>query len=371
MLSFASVGVRFGPDAAPAVDNVSLEVNRGEIFGIVGESGSGKSTLANAFMGLLPENAWVTGGIRFDGREFVGLTDEDLRQIRGDQVAMIFQDPPPASTRHGPWATRSPRPSAPTAPSARLRQARAVALDDGCRHPRPGDPLPRRAAPLSGGMRQRIVIAAALANNPQLLIADEPTTALDVTIQAQVLQLIEASRRDHGTTVVLITHDLGVVGQVCDRVGVMRGGRLLEVAATRDLFKRPTHPYTRALLAANPAGTPRGTRLPVIPAEWSVESPQNSEAARIRSADAPREISVTDLLRVEGSGQDLFPGWPAVGIGVESGRSTACRSRCSAEKPSVWWAKAAAARVRSAAAFSGLRDRTPAMSPLTASRWRG
>ena len=129
----------------------------------------------------------------------------------------------------------------------------------------------------SGGMRQRIVIAAALANNPQLLIADEPTTALDVTLQAQVLALIDKLRRDHGTTVLLITHDLGVVAQVCDRVGVMYGGKLLEVATTADLFARPSHPYTRALLAANPAGKPRGTRLPVIPAEWSIESLQAAE----------------------------------------------------------------------------------------------
>ena len=136
----------------------------------------------------------------------------------------------------------------------------------------------------SGGMRQRIVIAAALANDPQLLIADEPTTALDVTIQAQVLQLIDTLRREHGTTVLLITHDLGVVSQVCDRVGVMYGGKLLEVAATRDLFARPTHPYTRALLAANPAGAPRGTRLPVIPAEWSVESLREAELLRAKPA---------------------------------------------------------------------------------------
>ena len=127
-------------------------------------------------------------------------------------------------------------------------------------------------------MRQRIVIAAALANNPQLLIADEPTTALDVTLQAQVLALIDKLRRIHGTTVLLITHDLGVVAQVCDRVGVMYGGKLLEVATTADLFTRPSHPYTRALLAANPAGKPRGSRLPVIPAEWSIESLQAAEA---------------------------------------------------------------------------------------------
>jgi ABC-type dipeptide/oligopeptide/nickel transport system ATPase component len=123
-------------------------------------------------------------------------------------------------------------------------------------------------------MRQRIVIAAALANNPQLLIADEPTTALDVTIQAQVLELIRQLRKDHGTTVVLITHDLGVVAQVCDRVAVMYGGKLLEVATAADLFAAPRHPYTRALLAASPAGSPRGTRLPVIPAAWNREDLQ-------------------------------------------------------------------------------------------------
>jgi ABC-type dipeptide/oligopeptide/nickel transport system ATPase component len=143
----------------------------------------------------------------------------------------------------------------------------------------------------SGGMRQRIVIAAALANNPGLLIADEPTTALDVTIQAQVLQLIDRLRRQHGTTVLLITHDLGVVSQVCDRVAVMYGGRLLEVAKTTDLFARPKHPYTRALLAANPAGAPRRSRLPVIPAEWSVESLEQSERLRASQPRPTEEVA--------------------------------------------------------------------------------
>jgi ABC-type dipeptide/oligopeptide/nickel transport system ATPase component len=143
---------------------------------------------------------------------------------------------------------------------------------------------------LSGGMRQRVVIAAALANNPTLLIADEPTTALDVTIQAQVLQLIDKLRREHGTTVMLITHDLGVVSQVCDRVGVMYGGRLLELAAAVDLFAHPVHPYTRALIAANPAAAPRGARLPVIPADWSIETLEAAErlcGASAREAARP------------------------------------------------------------------------------------
>ncbi|MDB5525381.1 MAG: Oligopeptide transport system ATP-binding protein [Rhizobium sp.] len=290
VLSITNIGIRFATNDAtappPAVDGVTIQVNRGEIFGIVGESGSGKSTLANAVMGLLPANAAVTGSIRVNGREVVGLSEDELRRIRGAEVSMIFQD---ASASLDPtWPVGDQIAETVRAHrtiSRRDAKARAIELmtevgisDAASRY----GSVPHR---FSGGMRQRIVIAAALANNPGLLIADEPTTALDVTIQAQVLQLIDRLRREHGTTVVLITHDLGVVSQVCDRVAVMHGGRLLEVASTRDLFARPSHPYTRALLAANPAGAPRRSRLPVIPAEWSVESLQQSE--RLRTGQLP------------------------------------------------------------------------------------
>ena len=279
VLEFGSVGVRFGQDK-PAVDGVSLEVQAGEIFGLVGESGSGKSTLANAVMGLLPVTAAVSGSIKVQGREVLGLGDAALRDMRGREVAMIFQD---ASASLDPvWAVGDQIAEVIRAHGIVSRgdaKARAIGLMEEVGIPdaaaRYGE-VPHR---FSGGMRQRIVIAAALANNPQLLIADEPTTALDVTLQAQVLALIDKLRRDHGTTVLLITHDLGVVAQVCDRVGVMYGGKLLEVQAVRDLFTAPKHPYTRALLAANPAGAPRGSRLPVIPAEWSVES--------LRAAEVP------------------------------------------------------------------------------------
>ena len=289
VLSFANVGVRFATNdaapSAPAVDGVSLEVNRGEIFGIVGESGSGKSTLANAVMGLLPRNASVTGSIRVNGREVVGLGEDELRRMRGDEAAMIFQD---ASASLDPtWSVGDQ--IAETLRAHRkitAREAKKRAIELMTEVGIAGAAGRYNDAPhrLSGGMRQRIVIAAALANNPQLLIADEPTTALDVTIQAQVLQLIDALRRQHGTTVLLITHDLGVVSQVCDRVGVMYGGRLLEVAETRELFAGPTHPYTRALLAANPAVSPRGARLPVVPAEWSVESLMEAELLRRKAS---------------------------------------------------------------------------------------
>jgi peptide/nickel transport system ATP-binding protein len=279
VLTFTDVAVRFASNEAtvpaPAVDTLSLTVNRGEIFGIVGESGSGKSTLANAVMGLLPSSATVTGSIRVNDREVLGLDDNHLRSMRGDEVSMIFQD---ASTSLDPtWSVGDQ--IAETIRAHRTvsrRQARAQAINLMTEVGIPDAAARYTDAPhrLSGGMRQRIVIAAALANNPQLLIADEPTTALDVTIQAQVLELIRQLRKDHGTTVVLITHDLGVVAQVCDRVAVMYGGKLLEVATAADLFAAPRHPYTRALLAASPAGSPRGTRLPVIPAAWNREDLQ-------------------------------------------------------------------------------------------------
>jgi ABC-type glutathione transport system ATPase component len=289
VLEIADLTVRFSADGRPAVDGVSVALRRGEIFGVVGESGSGKSTLANAAMGLLPGNAAVVGSIKVNGREVVGLDDGPLRRMRGAEAAMIFQD---ASASLDPtWpvgdqiaeAVRAHRPV-----SAREARSAALALMTEVGIPEPARRYRDAPHRLSGGQRQRIVIAAALANNPQLLIADEPTTALDVTIQKQVLELIDRLRRDHGTTVLLITHDLGVVSQICDRVGVMYGGRLLEVDDADVLFRRPKHPYTRALLAANPASAPRGTRLPVIPAEWSAETLEQAERARASAGESDR-----------------------------------------------------------------------------------
>ena len=284
-LEFTDVSVRFATDdaATPAVDSVSLSIERGEIFGIVGESGSGKSTLANTVLGLLPQSADVTGSVAVSGREVLGLSEGQLRSIRGDEVSMIFQDA--AASLDPTWSVGDQIAETLRAHSRLSRRAarsRAIELmievgipDAGARY---SDAMHR----LSGGQRQRIVIAAALANDPQVLIADEPTTALDVTIQAQVLKLIERLRRDHGTTVLLITHDLGVIASVCDRVGVMYAGTLLEVGTTTELFARPKHPYTRALLAASPGRATRGGRLPVIPAEWSIESLQAAEAGDVR-----------------------------------------------------------------------------------------
>lgn len=284
-LALADLAVRFGPSSRPAVGGVTLSLERGEIFGIVGESGSGKSTLANAVMGLLPRGASIAGSIRVNGREVVGLDDAALREMRGREASMIFQDPTASldpTWSAGDQIAETIRAHGDASAAEARRRATLLMTEVGIADAatRYRD-MPHR---FSGGQRQRIVIAAALANNPELLIADEPTTALDVTIQAQVLQLIDRLRREHGTTVLLITHDLGVVQMVCDRVGVMHGGRLLEVGEAGALFARPTHPYTRALIAARPSAGRRGTRLPVIPAEWSVES--LSEAERLRAEDA-------------------------------------------------------------------------------------
>ena len=251
-----------------AVDGVTLDLRPGEILGLVGESGCGKSTLANAAMGLLPDSAEVSGIVRLGDRELTALDERDLRAVRGDQISMVFQDP---STSLDPvWIVGDQIAETIRAHrdvSRREAKQRAVQLMKEVGIPsaeqRYTDP-PHR---LSGGMKQRIVVAAALANDPGVLIADEPTTALDVTIQAQILRLLDGLRQRRGTAVLLITHDLGVVAQVCDRVAVMYAGQLVEVATTEQVFADPAHPYTEALLRAAPGTGEPGSELAVIPGQ--------------------------------------------------------------------------------------------------------
>jgi peptide/nickel transport system ATP-binding protein len=268
LLTLEHVDVGFATDdgQVSAVSDVSLSVAEGEIFGLVGESGCGKTTLAMAAMGLLPRNATVSGSVRFQGRELVGLADQDLRRLRGDRISMIFQDPMTSLDPTFPVGEqvvetiRAHR----DVDRAKARE-RALALLAGVGIPEPArrfDDAPHR---LSGGMRQRVVIATALANEPALMLADEPTTALDVTIQAQVLDLLRDLRKRLRTTIVLITHDLGVIAQICDRVGVMYAGQLVEVAPVAAIFRAPRHPYTQALLAALPTHEQVRGSLRVIP----------------------------------------------------------------------------------------------------------
>lgn len=267
VLSFDRVRVDYVSRRATvsAVDEVSLDLRAGETFGLVGESGCGKTTLSMAVMGLLPPAARVGGQIRFQGTDLLTMRQADRRRIRGDELSMIFQDPATSldpTYSVGEQIAETLRAHRPI--SRRQSRARAVELlaevgipDAAARF---GDP-PHR---LSGGMRQRVVIGAALANEPALLLADEPTTALDVTIQAQILDLLHEMKNRTGMTVLLITHDLGVVAQICDRVGVMYAGQLVEVADVASLFSAPRHPYTRALLAALPSRDQRTSRLRVV-----------------------------------------------------------------------------------------------------------
>ncbi len=250
------------------VDGVSFTVQPGELVSIVGESGSGKSLTSLAVMGLINDpNASVAGSIRYKGRELVGLGRRALQAVRGDEIAMIFQDPMTAMTpvyTVGWQIAEQVR--AHQKLSARQARARAVELLGEMGIPNPDLAVDRYPHQLSGGMRQRAMIAMALSCNPSLLIADEPTTALDVTVQAQILRLIDQLRRDHGSAVVLITHDMGVVAEVADRVMVMYAGRIVEQGRKLPLFTDPGHPYTVGLLHSIPPMTGvKPHRLTAIP----------------------------------------------------------------------------------------------------------
>jgi len=237
-----------------AVDGVSFEVRRGEILGIVGESGCGKSVTAHSVMGLLPKPpATVDGRISFAGRDLLELSDAQMRAIRGREIAMIFQDP---MTSLNPLLTIGTQISEGLrlhlGLSRQAAMARAAELLDLVGIPSGRERLSDYQHQFSGGMRQRVMIAMALSCDPKLLIADEPTTALDVTIQAQILDLIRRLREQLGMAVILITHDLGVAAGTCDRINVMYAGRIVESGPVDDLFERPEMPYTRGLLASMP-----------------------------------------------------------------------------------------------------------------------
>ena len=308
-LTGLTVDLPTGRGMLRAVDGVDLTLAPGEIVGLVGESGCGKSTLARAAMSLLPRSAVVTGQVVLDGTPTLGLDAEAHRRLRGDAIAMVTQDPATSldpTTGIGEQIAETVRAHRPVGRKAAkelaVQQLRQVGIADAVA--RYDDP-PHR---FSGGMRQRVVIACALINDPAVLIADEPTTALDVTIQAQVLDLISDLCVQRTTAVLLITHDLAVVAQVCDRVAVMYAGQIIELAPATELFAHPRHPYTRALLAATPApGVPRG-ELAVIPGEVP---DLTAPPAGCRFADrCPSRMPVCDTAPpVVGVGQDEVRCW--------------------------------------------------------------
>jgi oligopeptide/dipeptide ABC transporter ATP-binding protein len=279
------------------VNDVSFSVAPGETLGLVGESGCGKSVTALAVMGILPRAARIaSGSVRLEGRELLGLPDRQLRSVRGKEIAMIFQDP---MTSLNPVLTigRQLREAIETHLDLDRREAerRAVKLLDDVGIPSPDRRLRDYPHQFSGGMRQRVMIAMALACEPKLLIADEPTTALDVTIQAQILDLLRALVAERDTALILITHDLGVVAGMCERVHVMYAGMLVETGTADQLFASPRHPYTLGLLQSVPRlDTGRQQRLHPI-----AGAPRNMLSEPTSCPFAPRCRYEVDLSRQE------------------------------------------------------------------------
>jgi peptide/nickel transport system ATP-binding protein len=278
-----------------AVRDVSFVVEPGEVLGVVGESGSGKSVSLLAVPRLLPSSAGVTGSIRFDGNELVGAKPEALRGLRGSEIAMIFQDPMssmnPVHTVGRQIAEARRAHGQVSKDEAWSDAVAALALVD---IPQPEARARQYPHEFSGGMRQRAMIAMAMVNKPRLLIADEPTTALDVTVQAQVLEVLDQVRVESGASMVLVSHDLGVVAGTADRVHVMYGGTIVETGPTEEVFDRPRMPYTVGLLSSLPAVDQIGSRLTPIPG-----APPSLVALPPGCSFAPRCPLVEDACRAE------------------------------------------------------------------------
>ena len=281
LLSVRHLRVDFATEQGPitAVDGVSFDVHAGEVLGLVGESGCGKSVSAMAIMGLLPmPPARIKGGeIRFEGRNLLKATRAEMQRLRGQRLAMIFQEP---MSSLNPVLTIGDQLTEPIRQhgriSRRAAQDRAIEMLDKVGIPSPASRLGEYPHSLSGGMRQRVMIAMALSCTPALLLADEPTTALDVTIQAQILDLLRKLQQEFKMAVIMISHDLGVVAEFADRVAVMYSGRIVESGAVGDIFDRPMHPYTSGLLASLPSIDVELERLTAIPG--AVPSPYERSA---------------------------------------------------------------------------------------------
>ena len=293
LLSLESLSAHYisqkGSRVVRAVDEVTLRLNAGETLGVVGESGSGKSTLALTILRLLPPAARIVSGrMMFEGADLIEKTDDQMRHIRGKRIAMILQDP---------MASLNPLFSIGNQVGEAIRThegasrssawKRAIGLLRAVRIPSPETRVTQYPHEMSGGMRQRIVGAIAISCEPRLLIADEPTTSLDLTIQAQYLSLLGDLQRAHGLALIFITHNLGIVAKMCDRIAVMYAGRVVEQGPVRDIFNAPAHPYTKALLHSIPRMSEHRTRLAAIdghPPDLSALPPGCAFAPRCTAA---------------------------------------------------------------------------------------
>jgi peptide/nickel transport system ATP-binding protein len=275
-----------------AVRGVDIDVKEGEMVGIVGESGSGKSVTFLGVMGLLPKSARIEGSARVGGTELVGASKKLINRVRGKRIAMIFQDPLSALNpvhRIGDQIVEMIQSHQKM--SNKDAWERSVELLDIVGIPQPRDRASQYPHEFSGGMRQRVMIAMAIANDPEVLIADEPTTALDVTVQAQILDVLQRIRQEMRTAIVLITHDLGVIARIADRVQVMYAGRAAERGDIGPIFDHPSHPYTRGLLASIPAlGRERLTPIPGAPP--NMLNPPSGCAFRVRCPHAVDRCAV-------------------------------------------------------------------------------
>ncbi|NRF94409.1 ABC transporter ATP-binding protein [Paenibacillus frigoriresistens] len=275
------------------VDRINISLEAGKTLGVVGESGCGKSVTSLSVMRLLGKNAEISGKIRFQDTDLLSLTEKEMQKIRGNDIAMIFQEP---MTSLNPLYKIGRQISEPLtkhrALSKQEAKEKAIELLKEVGIPRAAEIFSEYPHQLSGGMRQRVMIAMAMACNPKVLIADEPTTALDVTIQAQILELMKKVKREHGTAILLITHDMGVVAEMCDRVIVMYAGQIVEEADVKSLFREPKHPYTIGLMNSIPELNADKDRLESIPG--SVPSAQEMpKGCRF----APRCSKAMDICR--------------------------------------------------------------------------
>ena len=282
---------------ATVVDGIDYSVEPGEVFGVAGESGSGKTVSMLALLGLLPDRASVAGSARFGGRELIGMPRRRLRSISGRELTMVFQDP--FTSLHpmlsiGRQLTEHVRRH--LGLDRRAADKRAVELLREVRIPDPHAALHAFPHQFSGGMRQRIAIAIALACRPKLLIADEPTTALDVTVQAGILRLLDRLRHENDLSVILITHDLGVMSAIADRVSIFYAGRVVEAGSREDVLRTPRHPYTRALLDALPHPEARDEEKPLVAVAGAPPSPG---AIPSGCAFHPRCAYAVDTCRLE------------------------------------------------------------------------